>query len=149
MPVGDRTCAGPGAPLRARRMVAASPSRPRGSSASLREGARPHDDGGRRLLPGLVERGVDTGLSSKQRPVSRASGATPVSTNVSWDMPAGTRFAGYRISDVIGRGGMSIVYAAEHVQLGRRIALKLMAPQLASDDSFRERFIRESQIAAA
>jgi serine/threonine-protein kinase len=64
-------------------------------------------------------------------------------------MPAGTRFAGYRISDVIGRGGMSIVYAAEHVQLGRRIALKLMAPQLASDDSFRERFIRESQIAAS
>jgi serine/threonine protein kinase len=64
-------------------------------------------------------------------------------------MPAGTRFAGYKITDVIGRGGMSIVYAAEHVQLGRRIALKLMAPQLGADESFRERFIRESQIAAS
>ena len=72
-----------------------------------------------------------------------------MSSTASWDMPAGTRFAGYRITDVIGRGGMSIVYAAEHIQLGRRIALKLMAPQLASDDSFRERFIRESQIAAS
>jgi serine/threonine-protein kinase len=64
-------------------------------------------------------------------------------------MPAGTQFAGYRITDVIGRGGMSIVYAAEHIQLGRRIALKLMAPHLGGDESFRERFIRESQIAAS
>jgi outer membrane biosynthesis protein TonB len=64
-------------------------------------------------------------------------------------MPAGTRFAGYRITGVIGRGGMSIVYEAEHMQLGRKLALKLLAPALAADESFRERFIRESQIAAS
>jgi serine/threonine-protein kinase len=68
---------------------------------------------------------------------------------VSWDLPTGAKFAGYRITGVIGRGGMSIVYAAEHLQLGRTLALKLLAPALAADDSFRERFIRESRIAAS
>jgi hypothetical protein len=70
-------------------------------------------------------------------------------TVASWDMPAGTKFAGYRITGLIGRGGMSIVYEAEHMQLGRKLALKLLAPALAADESFRERFIRESQIAAS
>jgi serine/threonine-protein kinase len=67
---------------------------------------------------------------------------------MSWDIPIGTDFAGYRITGVLGRGGMSIVYAAEHVSLGRPVALKLLSPALASDDSFRERFTRESQLAA-
>jgi serine/threonine protein kinase len=71
------------------------------------------------------------------------------SSSVSWDLPAGSTFAGYRITGVIGRGGMSIVYEAEHVQLGRTLALKLLAPSLAMDESFRERFIRESRIAAS
>jgi serine/threonine-protein kinase len=68
---------------------------------------------------------------------------------MSWDIPIGTQFAGYKITDVLGRGGMSVVYAAEHVSLGRMVALKLLAPQLAMNESFRERFIRESQLAAS
>src|SRR5919201_4389074 len=67
---------------------------------------------------------------------------------MSWDIPIGTEFAGYRITNVIGRGGMSIVYSAEHVTLGRTVALKLLSPNLANDQSFRERFVRESQLAA-
>jgi serine/threonine protein kinase len=65
-----------------------------------------------------------------------------------WDIPVGTEIAGYRISGVIGRGGMSVVYAAEHVGLGRTVALKLLSATLASDPSFRERFTRESRLAA-
>jgi serine/threonine protein kinase len=65
-----------------------------------------------------------------------------------WDIPIGTEIAGYRISGVIGRGGMSVVYAAEHVGLGRTVALKLLSATLASDPSFRERFTRESRLAA-
>ena len=43
---------------------------------------------------------------------------------------------------------MSVVYLAEHIGLGRKVALKVLGPELAEDDSFRERFIRESQITA-
>jgi hypothetical protein len=64
------------------------------------------------------------------------------------DLAPGTSFAGYRIEAVLGRGGMSVVYLAEHLALGRKVALKLLAPQLADDERFRERFVRESRIAA-
>ena len=43
---------------------------------------------------------------------------------------------------------MSVVYLAEDTRLGRKVALKLIAPELAEDDRFRERFLRESQLAA-
>jgi tRNA A-37 threonylcarbamoyl transferase component Bud32 len=64
------------------------------------------------------------------------------------DPRIGTVFAGHRIEQVIGRGGASVVYLAEHLRLGRRVALKVLAPHLAEDEMFRERFIRESRIAA-
>jgi serine/threonine-protein kinase len=62
---------------------------------------------------------------------------------------AGAEFAGYRIESVLGQGGMGAVYLATHVRLGRRAALKLLLPVHALDDAFRERFVRESQIAAS
>jgi non-specific serine/threonine protein kinase len=61
----------------------------------------------------------------------------------------GTQLAGYRIEGELGRGGMGLVYGAEHLRLGRRAALKVLSPELAADPSFRERFIRESQLIAA
>lgn len=64
------------------------------------------------------------------------------------DPRIGTILAGHRIEEVIGRGGASVVYLAEHLRLGRRVALKVLAPHLAEDQMFRERFIRESRIAA-
>ena len=73
------------------------------------------------------------------------SGAT---TRNRMDSRVGTVFAGHRIEAVIGRGGASIVYLAEHLRLGRKAALKILAPHLADDETFRERFIRESRIAA-
>jgi serine/threonine protein kinase len=65
------------------------------------------------------------------------------------DPRVGTEFAGHRIEQIIGRGGASVVYLAEHLRLGRRVALKVLAPHLADDEGFRERFIRESRTAAA
>jgi serine/threonine protein kinase len=61
----------------------------------------------------------------------------------------GTEVAGFRIESVLGRGGMSVVYVAEQVRLGRKVALKLLAAELAWDEQFRERFVRESHIASA
>ena len=61
----------------------------------------------------------------------------------------GSEVAGYRLEEQIGRGGMAVVFRARDVQLGRNVALKLLAPVLALDDAFRQRFIRESRAAAA
>jgi serine/threonine protein kinase len=61
----------------------------------------------------------------------------------------GAQIAGYQIEAEIGRGGMAIVYRARDGKLGRTVALKILAPRLAQDESFRRRFIYESQAAAA
>ena len=58
-------------------------------------------------------------------------------------------FAGYRIESVIGRGGMGVVYRATDLSLERPVALKLVAPELAEDEHFRRRFLKEPKLAAA
>jgi serine/threonine protein kinase len=60
----------------------------------------------------------------------------------------GESFAGYTIDSLLGRGGMGTVYLATHQRLGRKAALKVIAPALADDDEFRARFLRESELAA-
>jgi tRNA A-37 threonylcarbamoyl transferase component Bud32/CheY-like chemotaxis protein len=65
------------------------------------------------------------------------------------DPHVGTVVAGYRIEERIGRGGMGLVYRAEHLNLRRRAAIKIIAPDLAEAAGFRERFNREARIAAA
>src|SRR5690242_14303159 len=61
----------------------------------------------------------------------------------------GDQIAGYRIEALVGRGGMAVVYRAEDIRLGRKVALKLLPPQLADNEQFRRRFIRESRLAAS
>ena len=65
------------------------------------------------------------------------------------DTRIGTELAGYRLEALLGRGGMSVVYRAEDLRLKRKVALKLLTPELAEDERFRERFLRESEIAAS
>jgi CheY-like chemotaxis protein len=61
----------------------------------------------------------------------------------------GDTLAGYRIERELGRGGMGVVLLAEHLHLGRRAALKVIAPDLADAPGFRERFVEEARSAAA
>jgi len=61
----------------------------------------------------------------------------------------GSRVAGYVIEQEIGAGGMAVVYRARDEVLGRLVAVKVLAPALASDQEFRARFLRESRAIAA
>jgi serine/threonine-protein kinase len=65
------------------------------------------------------------------------------------DPRVGTDLGSYRIEAVIGRGGMGVVYRAEQRGLARKVALKVLSPDLVDDEAFRLRFVRESQMAAA
>jgi YVTN family beta-propeller protein len=60
----------------------------------------------------------------------------------------GSEIAGYRIEAQIARGGMGVVYRATHLGLERQVALKVIARELAGDEAFRQRFLRESRLAA-
>ena len=64
-------------------------------------------------------------------------------------LATGSTFAGYRIEQVAGRGGMGVVYRATDPALERSVALKVIAPWLADDDEFRRRFTSESKTAAS
>ena len=65
------------------------------------------------------------------------------------DLRAGTELAGHRLTRLIGRGGMGVVYLAEQLALQRPAALKLLAGEFALDPTYRSRFIREARDAAA
>jgi serine/threonine-protein kinase len=65
------------------------------------------------------------------------------------DPALGTTFGSYTIERLLGRGGMGTVYLATHTRLERKVALKVIAPELAADADFRARFLRESRLAAS
>lgn len=61
----------------------------------------------------------------------------------------GQEVAGYHIEDIIGKGGMAVVYLAVDPRLNRRVALKILNPLLGEDDRFRQRFVLESRTVAS
>ena len=69
-------------------------------------------------------------------------------TELGIDIAEGTVLSGYRVERPLGRGATGTVYLARDDALDRHVALKLLAPDLARDPRFRERFLRESRIAA-
>ena len=61
----------------------------------------------------------------------------------------GAEIAGYRIESLLGRGGMAVVFRARDLRLDRPVGLKVLAPELSESPQFRERFLRESRLAAS
>ena len=55
----------------------------------------------------------------------------------------------YKVLEVIGTGAMATVYAAEDTRLGRKVALKILRPEQAQDETFRARFKREAEAVAS
>ena len=82
-------------------------------------------------------------------PSSFLPGEQPAGRPLGITFRPGTQLAGYELGEQIGRGGMAVVYRARDVRLDRWVALKILAPEIARDESFRQRFIRESRAAAA
>jgi len=87
-----------------------------------------------------VEGAVESGLSAA---------IALTTTEVVADDFIGSVVGGHRITRLIGRGGMGLVYEAVDVSLDRTVAIKLVAPDLAEEPGFRERFISESKVAAS
>ena len=65
------------------------------------------------------------------------------------EVPTGALLAGFRVESLLGEGAMGTVYLAEETSTGRRVALKLLAPELARDERFRRRFLRETELATS
>lgn len=89
---------------------------------------------------------VDPGLGARAMAAPPPAARPPAASG---DLEIGSVFAGHRVDGLAGRGGMGIVYRATDLMLGRRVALKLMAPGLAADPTFRARFLSECRLAAA
>ncbi|HEX6273799.1 MAG TPA: serine/threonine-protein kinase, partial [Polyangiaceae bacterium] len=65
-------------------------------------------------------------------------------------VPIGTVLEGkFRVTREIGRGGMAAVYEAENIDIGKRVAVKILAAELITSRVVRERFIREARAASA
>jgi pSer/pThr/pTyr-binding forkhead associated (FHA) protein len=87
-------------------------------------------------------------------PVRATPRSAPAARAADRELPAaqlglGSVFAGCRVAEVISHGDMGVVYRAEELALQRPVALKLILPEYSQDARFRERFRRESMVAAA
>src|SRR4051812_21352552 len=88
-------------------------------------------------------------LLKSDAPTLTEGGAAPGPERATRTVPIpGRRFGDYLILRLLGQGGMGEVYEAEHVETGRRIALKVMSQALASEQD-RKRFLREGRMAAS
>jgi serine/threonine protein kinase/DNA-binding beta-propeller fold protein YncE len=99
---------------------------------------------------GVADRQAGTveGPSLRRRALDACSWRYNRRVGTTDDPAIGSILAGYRLDALIARGGMGVVYRATHLALDRAVALKVIAPQLAGDAGFRERFLRESRLAA-
>ena len=104
--------------------------------------------------PACAPRGADglglDGGASSQRAREARQGTRAWTRAWTWNT-ATTRGSpsGIELRGELGRGGMAVVHEAMDGEMGRRVALKLLAAQLAGDEAFRTRFLREARIAAS
>jgi serine/threonine protein kinase len=98
--------------------------------------------GGEQIRVGDTEMSV--GIEQPVPDTAERVGSAPAA-----DPRVGMTIGRYRIDDLIAVGGMGAVYLAEHLRLGKKVALKVLAARFAHDQRFRDRFVAESRMAAA
>ena len=113
----------------------------RGERPALKEYTDRHPD----LAEELHE--LFPGLAKVEQAEGVRQGGEGTGDSRAMDSPL-TQIGDYRILREIGRGGMGVVYEAEQISLGRRVALKVLPRQVSSDRMVRERFRREARAAA-
>src|SRR3954467_3159903 len=130
--------------LRSRARSPRSPTRSRASRC------RPHRRAGRpaRSPATALTRSTTTARARTTAPATtRSTDRATTATGAGISAP-GTAPGRFRIDATLGRGGMAVVYLAHDTELGRPVALKLMADHCADEAAFRARFAREAQAAA-
>src|SRR5918911_284868 len=79
----------------------------------------------------------------------QASGALRGSTELAsardGDLPAGTMIGEYRVRRLLGRGGMASVYLAEQPDIGAKVAIKVLSPEVSDDEVLTRRFVDEAR----
>ncbi len=80
---------------------------------------------------------------------SGPSSSAPVPSDASDGWLGRTVDGRYRVETVLGSGGVGVVYRAEHIALGRKVALKVLASAFGADDALRRRFEREAKVLSA
>src|SRR5689334_22257598 len=99
--------------------------------------------------------GADAGLRGEVASLlAREGNSTPLERPALENLAAATRLqpgdtvGPYAIVEMLGAGGMGVVYRARDTRLGRELALKILPPNLLADHDRRDRFIREAQSAS-
>ena len=114
---------------------------------------KPVPSGGEEARASLSATVTDDTIVDTEPPVEGpvVEAARPSRQAQGWggDLAIGARFAAHVIEGVAGRGGMGVVYRARQERPSRIVALKVISPELADDSGFRERFTRESELAAS
>ena len=98
-------------------------------------------DGSEGTSPGTAGYGTGSGTQT-----AAGSGASPEWWNLAGPLEEGTSVREYRISKMIGQGGMGEVYLAENDLSGQKVALKVVSPELMKDKGVRARFLEEARV---
>jgi WD40 repeat protein/serine/threonine protein kinase len=117
-------------------------------AARWRRGEQPTPEDYARLYPALADgiRELFPALAELER--AKNAGALTASAEVPAATPVLERVGEFRILRALGKGGMGVVYEAEQVTLGRRVALKVLPQTLLPDARAQQRFEREARAAA-